>query len=125
MQATGRRDSRAELALRRELHARGRRFFVDRSVEPLGRRRRVDIVFPRLRLAVFVDSCFYHRCPEHGTSPRTNGEWWQLKLDRNVARDRDTDARLRGAGWRVIRAWEHEPPRLIADRIETALDNDD
>ena len=86
-----------ELALRRELHRRGLRYFVDRA--PLrGQRRRADVVFPRRKLAVYVDGCFWHRCPQHATDPKNNGRWWADKLAGNVARDRATDEALRPMG---------------------------
>lgn len=113
------RDTKPELALRRELHRRGRRFFVDRAVVP--GRQRADLVFPGPRLAVFVDGCFWHACPEHPRTPRTNVEWWTAKLQRNVARDRQTDADLAEAGWAVVRVWEHETAELAADRVEALL----
>ncbi|MQY17755.1 very short patch repair endonuclease [Nocardia macrotermitis] len=112
--------TKPEIALRRELHRRGRRYFVDRAPLP-GMRRRADLVFPRHRVAVYVDGCFWHRCPEHATSPKNNAEWWAEKLAGNVARDRDTDARLTAAGWTVIRIWEHEDPVRAADRVQAAL----
>jgi DNA mismatch endonuclease (patch repair protein) len=86
-----------------------------------GVRRRADIVFVRAQVAVFVDGCFWHHCPDHGTTPRHNGEWWAAKLDRTVARDRETDARLETAGWTVLRIWEHECPSEAADRVERAV----
>ena len=111
------RDTAPELALRRELHRRGLRYRVD--VPLLGPRRgRADILFTRTRLAVMVDGCFWHRCPEHGLAPRGNAEWWRQKLDRNVARDRQTDAAVSALGWTVLRVWEHESPSAAADRIE-------
>ena len=120
MQAQGRRDTKPELALRRELHRRGRRFFVDRA--PLkGLRRRADLVFPRRRVAVYVDGCFWHSCPVHGTRPKNNAEWWASKLAGNVVRDRDTDTRLGGAGWVVVRVWEHEETAAAADRVDQVL----
>ncbi|MQY26870.1 very short patch repair endonuclease [Nocardia aurantia] len=109
-----------EIALRRELHRRGCRFFVDRA--PLtGLRRRADLVFPRRRVAVYVDGCFWHSCPQHATSPRNNAQWWAEKLAGNVTRDRDTDARLIAAGWQVVRIWEHEDAVTAADRVLAAL----
>ncbi|MBF6213806.1 very short patch repair endonuclease [Nocardia puris] len=109
-----------ELALRRELHRRGLRYFVDRA--PLrGQRRRADVVFPRLRVAVYVDGCFWHSCPDHATHPKNNAAWWAEKLAGNVARDRATDAALREAGWTVVRVWEHEDPAVAADRVQDAL----
>jgi DNA mismatch endonuclease (patch repair protein) len=85
------------------------------------RRRRVDIVFPRERVAVFVDGCFWHSCPDHATHPRANAEFWRSKLQRNVDRDRDTDGRLEALGWTVLRFWEHEDPGAAADRIEAVV----
>lgn len=105
-----------EMALRRRLHARGYRYLVDRA--PLsGMRRRADLVFPRVSVAVFVDGCFWHRCPQHATCPASNAAWWEAKLDANVARDRDTDRRLADAGWEVVRVWEHENADVAADRV--------
>lgn len=112
--------TKPELALRKELHRRGLRYFVDRA--PIrGQRRRADLVFPRLRVAVYVDGCFWHRCPQHATDPRNNGEWWAAKLAGNVARDRATDTALTEAGWQVIRVWEHEDAVAAADRVQAAL----
>lgn len=120
MRAQRRRDTAPEVALRRELHRRGARFFVDRA--PLrGLRRRADLVFPRKRVAVYVDGCFWHSCPQHATSPKNNAQWWADKLAANVVRDRDTDARLAVAGWQVVRIWEHEDPAEAADRVQAAL----
>ncbi|PTR24160.1 T/G mismatch-specific endonuclease [Rhodococcus sp. OK519] len=120
MRAQRRRDTAPEVALRRELHRRGARFFVDRA--PLrGLRRRADLVFPRKRVAVYVDGCFWHSCPQHATAPKNNAQWWADKLAANVIRDRDTDTRLEAAGWTVVRIWEHEDPTEAADRVQTAL----
>ncbi|MGF7123235.1 very short patch repair endonuclease [Rhodococcus sp. TAF43] len=120
MRAQRRRDTVPEVALRRELHRRGARFFVDRA--PLtGLRRRADLVFPRRRVAVYVDGCFWHSCPQHATAPKNNAQWWADKLAANVVRDRDTDARLAAAGWTVVRIWEHEDPAEAADRVQAAL----
>lgn len=113
------RDTVAELALRRELHRRGRRFFVQRKL--LGDRRTVDVVFPRAKVAVFVDGCFWHSCPRHGTSSHTNSAWWAEKLTRNVERDRRTNTELHSAGWTVVRVWEHESVSAAADAVEAAL----
>lgn len=109
-----------ETALRTELHRRGLRYFVDRAPLP-GLRRRADLVFPRRKVAVYVDGCFWHCCPEHATYPKNNAEWWAEKLAGNVARDRDTDARLAAAGWLVVRVWEHEDSVAAADRVQSAL----
>ncbi len=109
-----------ELQLRRLLHARGLRYRVGHPVH--GRRRRtIDIAFTRARLAVFVDGCFWHACPVHGTSPTANGEWWSNKLAENAARDRDTDAALAAAGWTVLRVWEHVPVEEAAAEVLSLL----
>ena len=94
MSAARRRDTRPEVLLRRELHARGRRFRVALRV-PGNNRRTIDIAFTRHRVAVFVDGCFWHSCPTHGTRPTANRDWWATKLAANRARDADTDQLLR------------------------------
>jgi DNA mismatch endonuclease, patch repair protein len=121
MQAVRSRDTAAELALRRLLHARGLRYRVD--APPLaGLRRRADLVFAGPRVAVFVDGCFWHGCPEHGRRRTGVNEWyWPGKIAGNVARDRDTDRRLADAGWRVVRVWEHDDVDRAADRVEAAV----
>lgn len=111
-----RRDTAPERLLRSELWRRGLRYRVDHAV--VGRRRRVDIAFPGSKVAVFVDGCFWHGCPEHGTLPKTNSEWWAEKLAANIARDRSTDSQLEEAGWTVVRVWEHDAIEAAADRIE-------
>lgn len=108
------------MALRRELHRRGLRFRVVYPVPGNGRRS-IDIAFTRSRLAVFVDGCFWHGCPEHGTLPLSNRDWWRTKLEVNRARDRDTDELLAGAGWDVLRFWEHVPTTHAADKVEDLL----
>lgn len=110
------RDTTPEVAIRRALHAMGLRYRINARVLP-GLRRRADIVFSRRRVAVFVDGCFWHRCPVHATDPKANAEWWAEKLARNVVRDRETDTRLLAEGWSVIRIWEHEDPLAAAQRI--------
>jgi DNA mismatch endonuclease (patch repair protein) len=121
MRRNPRRDTAPEVAVRSELHRRGLRFRKDLSVRVPGRVVRPDITFTRTRLAVFVDGCFWHACPVHGIQPRANTEYWRPKLARNVARDRAVDEALGAAGWQVLRAWEHESPTAVADRVETAL----
>ncbi len=83
--------------------------------------RRADLVFTRAMVAVFIDGCFWHGCPEHGTTARTNAEYWADKIGGNRARDLDTDRRLHDAGWTVIRVWEHDDPIAIAERVQTAV----
>jgi DNA mismatch endonuclease (patch repair protein) len=118
MQANRRRDTAPELAVRRELCRRGLRYRVDFPVLP---RRRADVAFVRARLAVFVDGCFWHGCPDHYTVAKTNASFWSQKTEVNRARDQDTDLRLSEMGWTVVRAWEHESPVSVADRVVAAL----
>lgn len=110
------RDTATEVAVRKELHAVGLRYRLDvRPVATL--RRRADIVFPRERVAVFVDGCFWHGCPDHGRRIRSNTEWWASKIAATRARDMDTRERLEEEGWTVVRIWEHDEPRTAARRI--------
>lgn len=122
MRAVKRAGTEPELRLRRALHASGLRYRVDLRLVLSGHPVRPDIVFTRHRLAVFVDSCFWHRCPMHGTFPLTNADWWAAKLARNVERDAQTDELLQAHGWTVIRAWEHEPTPETVRRIYDTLD---
>lgn len=115
------RDTAPEVALRSALHRLGLRFRVDYKLG--GLRRRADLAFPTERVAVFVDGCFWHGCPEHGTAPKANAAWWRDKIAANVARDRDTVARLEEAGWLVVRVWEHEAISDSMSRIAAAVDN--
>lgn len=116
-----RRDTRPEMALRRELHRRGLRYRVEYRVPGLPRRR-VDIAFTRVRLAVMVDGCFWHHCPEHGALPRTNEAWWRWKFAINDERDRNTDRRLGELGWTVSRLWEHVDAATAADELTELLE---
>ena len=116
MQANRSRDTGPEMALRRRLHALGFRYRVAaRPLKPV--RRTADLVFRSAKVAVFVDGCFWHHCPEHGTSPRANSDYWGPKLEGNVERDRQTDALLTDAGWLSVRVWEHEDPIAAARRV--------
>lgn len=111
------RDTGPELAIRRELHARGLRYFVHRR--PIASvRRTADIVFPRLRVAVFVDGCFWHGCPDHHTVAKTNARFWAEKVASNRRRDEDTDRLLERAGWTVVRIWEHADVVDAASQLE-------
>lgn len=114
------RDTGPEIKLRSVLHRRGLRYRVNRRVGAVARTK-VDIVFGPAKVAVFVDGCFWHRCLEHGTSPKANAAWWSEKLDANVARDRRDDANLGAHGWKVIRVWEHDDPEVAADAIARAV----
>jgi len=119
MQRQRRRDTVPELALRSLLHRRGFRYRVDAPLP--GLRRRADLLFPGARVAVFVDGCFWHGCPDHGTWPRQNAPWWREKIESNQRRDRDTDERLRANGWVVLRVWEHEDVGDAAERIASCV----
>lgn len=118
---TARRDTGPERALRSALHRAGYRFRVDLSPTP-ALRSRADVLFVRERLAVFVDGCFWHGCPEHGTFPKNNATWWRAKIEANRARDARIEAELRAAGWLVVRIWEHEPVREAAGRVIAAIE---
>lgn len=116
MSTARRRDTAPEVALRRALHRRGLRYRVAWPV-PGQRRRTIDVAFTRARLAVFVDGCFWHGCPLHGTAPRANASWWSEKIGGNQRRDRDTDRALARLGWSVLRLWEHD---VLADAERAA-----
>jgi len=109
--------TKPELAIRQILHARGMRYRVDAPLPIPGLRRRADLLFAGPKVAVFVDGCYWHACPLHGTSPKANAEWWSAKLTANVERDRDTDRRMTELGWTVVRIWEHEDPESASMRV--------
>jgi DNA mismatch endonuclease (patch repair protein) len=120
MQGNKGRDTRPEVALRAALHRAGVRFRKEQP--PLrGVRRRADVVIRKYRLAVFLDGCFWHGCPEHYRPPRTNPGYWATKVARNRDRDADTDRRLREAGWTVVRVWEHESATEAAERVRALV----
>lgn len=121
MQANRSRDTQPELAVRRLLHRAGLRYRV--AVAPEASvRRKADVVFTRRRIAVFIDGCFWHGCPEHGRREfRSNVEYWPSKIASNVARDTDTNSRLEALGWIVLRYWEHEDPAKVASRITSVV----
>jgi len=122
MRANRRTDTKPEVALRRALHALGYRYRKDFRLDlPGGVRVRPDIVFTARKVAVFVDGCFWHVCPEHGREPTSNEWYWTPKLRRNVERDRAADAALQAAGWRVVRLWEHEELASAVDAVVKAV----
>ncbi|MGW4034379.1 very short patch repair endonuclease [Streptomyces sp. NPDC004838] len=110
------RNTQVEIGLRRALHAAGLRYRVHRRPVK-GVRREADLVFGPARVAVFVDGCFWHGCPEHATWPKSNAEFWRRKIEGNRARDADTDAKLAEAGWLAVRVWEHESSDVAAERV--------
>ncbi|MET9498860.1 very short patch repair endonuclease [Streptomyces sp. NPDC006552] len=114
------KDTAAELAVRRLLHAAGLRYRIEYRVPGMARRR-IDVAFPRAKVAVLIDGCFWHGCPRHATQPKSNAEWWRRKLERNVARDRETTEHLTAIGWTVLRFWEHESPEHVAALVEQAV----
>lgn len=120
MARVGRSSTAAELAVRRALFSRGLRYRVQVPVPGLSRRS-IDIAFPRARIAVFVDGCFWHSCPLHATEPKSNAKWWQDKLERNRVRDSETTLHLKALGWRVVRVWEHERADDVADQVARML----
>lgn len=114
------RDTKPEMALRSAVHALGLRYRV--SGRPLKElRRTADLVFPKVRVAVFLDGCFWHGCPEHHSVAVTNADFWAKKVAGNIERDRDTDMRLVEAGWVSVRVWEHEDPLEAARRIHEVV----
>jgi len=120
MQANRGRDTGPELQLRHLLHASGMRYKIHWPV-PGDRRRRIDIAFTRRKVAVFVDGCFWHRCPTHYVAPQANATFWDTKIRGNVERDAMTTELLERNGWLVLRFWEHEEPGEAADDIRKAL----
>ena len=119
------RDSKPELLLRKALHKMGLRYRLHRKDLP----GKPDIVFGSSKVAVFVDGCYWHNCPEHGTIPKNNREWWKEKFQRNRERDNRKDAQLKEMGWLPIHVWEHEHPdtaarnieKLVKERLNTGL----
>jgi len=118
MRANRRSNTKPELALRSALHAMGYRYRKDLRLDLPRRRVRPDIAFTARKVAVFVDGCFWHACPEHGSRPKNNEWYWSPKLQQNVERDRAADAALTDAGWTVVRLWEHVP---IKDAVATVV----
>ncbi|MFF8530528.1 very short patch repair endonuclease [Streptomyces sp. NPDC015532] len=114
------KNTNAELAVRRLLHAAGLRYRVEYPVPGMARRR-IDVAFTRARVAVLIDGCFWHGCPEHATRPKANAEWWREKLDRNMARDRETTEHLVAQKWVVLRFWEHETPEEVTARVAATV----
>lgn len=121
MQGNRRVDTQPEVHLRQALHRRGLRFRKDFSLNLGELRVRPDIVFTRSRIAIFVDGCFWHCCPDHGNDPITNSWYWGPKLQRNIARDRRVDAALKAAGWVVVRLWSHENIEGAAEKVTAVI----
>lgn len=112
-------DTGPEVAVRRELHRRGLRYRIHRAV--VDPRRKHDVVFPGPKVVALVHGCFWHGCPEHGVTPKSNTEWWSAKIARNKERDVDTARKLAEAGWELVEIWEHDDPVEAADRVEALV----
>jgi DNA mismatch endonuclease (patch repair protein) len=121
MRANRKVDTSPELRLRSALHRQGLRFRKHVQINAGGTRVTPDVIFPRKRVAVFVDGCFWHGCPEHGTRPRTNTSYWSAKLTRNRERDARVDGALGSAGWQVVRVWEHVPAEDAVANVTSVL----
>lgn len=119
--ANRRRDTGPELRIGSALHARGMRYRRDFPVIAGDVRVRPDFVFTRRRVAVFVDGCYWHGCPDHGNIPKANSGYWTSKIARNRARDARVSDALRDSGWDVVRVWEHEPPSQAVVRVAAAV----
>jgi DNA mismatch endonuclease (patch repair protein) len=122
MRGNARRDTKPEVALRSALHRLGYRFRKDFTIRAGDLKVRADIAFTRRRVAVFVDGCFWHCCPEHGNSPERNTDYWSKKLARNVARDERVTTSLSEDGWQVLRIWEHVHPMHASASVIAALE---
>lgn len=120
MRSNRRRDTKPELAVRRILHAQGLRYRVDLAPGH-DKRRRADIVFTRQKVAVFIDGCFWHGCPEHATIPKAHADYWVPKLKKNKERDAETTSELEAEGWTVLRFWEHDDVQYVAHTISSAV----
>ncbi len=120
MQGNRSRDTKPEMAVRSAVHRRGIRFRVSARPQP-ELARTADLVLRKTRIAVFVDGCYWHGCPDHHTKPATNVQYWANKIARNIERDSETTAYLQQAGWTVLRFWEHEDPEAVADRVQEAV----
>ena len=120
MQGNRGRDTKPEMAVRSAVHRRGIRFRV--SARPQREfPRTADLVLRKSRIAVFVDGCYWHGCPDHRTQPATNVEYWANKIARNIERDGETTDYLEQAGWTVLRFWEHEDPETVADCVQNSV----
>ncbi len=116
MKCTRRRDTAPELAFRSAIRFRGLRYRINYKPIP-GLCRRADLAFVSARVAVFIDGCFWHGCPTHGTWPKANAKFWRSKIETNQQRDNDTDRRLLEAGWLVVRVWAHDDLAAAASRV--------
>lgn len=114
MQAVRSRDTSLERMVRRALWRKGVRFRVNVNDLP----GKPDIAIKRLKLAIFIDSCFWHGCPEHGRIPKSNVDFWKKKINKNMERDKEVADQYRKMGWRMVRIWEHD----LRNRFDEAID---
>ncbi|WP_190080545.1 very short patch repair endonuclease [Streptomyces longisporoflavus] len=114
------RDTKPEVTVRRLLHAAGLRYRLQRRVPGMARNT-IDIAFPGPQVAVFIDGCFWHGCPEHATFPKSNPAFWREKINKNAMRDTRTTAHLESLGWTVLRFYTHEDPELVADQVAKVI----
>lgn len=121
MRGNRRMDTEPEIAVRRLLHGAGFRFRKDYAIKAGDVRTRADVVFPRQRVAIFIDGCYWHGCPHHCRMPSRNANYWRAKIDRNRRRDARVDEALAAEGWTVIRCWEHDDAAAVAARVRATL----
>jgi DNA mismatch endonuclease (patch repair protein) len=121
MAAVKRTNTKPEVQLRSALHLIGYRFRKDFPIRVDQRLVRPDVAFTKVRVAVFIDGCFWHMCPAHGEIPATNVGFWKPKLEGNALRDKQQTRLLTDAGWTVVRIWEHEPLESAVAQVEAAL----
>ncbi|WP_409057903.1 very short patch repair endonuclease [Streptomyces sp. SYP-A7185] len=114
------RNTKPEVVVRRLLHAAGLRYRLQRRVPGMARNT-IDIAFPGPRVAVFIDGCFWHGCPEHATYPKANSAFWREKIDKNALRDTRTTAHLESLGWTVLRFYTHEKPEQVAAQVTAVI----
>jgi DNA mismatch endonuclease (patch repair protein) len=122
MKRQARKDTEPELVIRQSLHAQGLRYRLQTPVPGL-KRRSIDICFRRAKVAVFVDGCFWHGCPVHGTTPAANSAWWSAKIERNRRRDAETTRHLTALGWTVLRYWEHAAADQVVAEVLAVLES--
>ncbi len=121
MKGNRRANTKPEALIRASLHRLGYRFRKDTIIKIDKIKPRPDIIFPQKKVAVFIDGCFWHYCPEHGHIPKSNVQYWQPKLKRNKERDRENTNALTANGWTVLRIWEHTPIKLAVSQIIRTL----
>jgi DNA mismatch endonuclease, patch repair protein len=120
MRRQRRHDTGPERLVRSSLHRAGLRFRIHSRPLP-DHRIEADISFPRAKVLVFIDGCYWHGCPNHGTWPKANAAFWRAKIEGNQARDLATTDLLRDAGWLVVRVWEHEPSGDVAEHVAAVV----